>query len=98
MVVGPHPDWRARAVAVDHFGDSLAELVSVGGSALSRFLGPSWFHGRFQRSFAALIELKRKVPLSEHALSAGTGNPGEGESDDGYVNPIDGNDDPELRR
>jgi hypothetical protein len=72
MVVGPHPDWRVQAATVDHFGDSLAELVSVGGSALSRFLGPSWFHGRFQPSFAALMELKRKIPLSELARGAET--------------------------
>jgi hypothetical protein len=82
MVVGPHPDWRARAATIDHFGDSLAELVSVGGSALSRFLGPSWFYGRFQPSFTALMELKRKVPLSELARGSENGASGRGRTEE----------------
>jgi hypothetical protein len=67
MATGPHPDWRSRAAAVDHFGDSLLELVVVGGSALSKTLGPAWYYDRFQRTIAALSELKAKVPLAELA-------------------------------
>lgn len=67
MVVGPHPDWRSRAAMVNHFGDSLAELVSVGGAGLSKSLGSDWFHQRFQPTLSALLEVKRRIPLSDLA-------------------------------
>jgi hypothetical protein len=67
MVTGPHPDWRARAMMVDHYGWELIGLVSGGGSALARLLGASWFHDRFQPTRSALYELKERVPLSEIA-------------------------------
>lgn len=60
MALGSHPDWRARAATVDHLGDSLSGLVSAGGLALSKPLGPAWFHRRFQPTLRALFELKRK--------------------------------------
>jgi Family of unknown function (DUF5677) len=66
MVKGPHPDWRVRACAADHYGDSLLELVVVGGSAVSQTLGPQW-HYRFQRTIASFTELKAKVPLADVA-------------------------------
>jgi len=66
MAVGPHPDWRARSVTVDHFGDVLGELLSAGGHALARMLGPG-FGDSFQRTFEGLMNLKRKVALSERA-------------------------------
>jgi hypothetical protein len=76
MAIGPHPDWRARAATVDHFGDSLAELVSVGGAGLSKSLGPAWFHGRFQPTLQAIWELKRRIPLSDLAHGrVGVGSP-----------------------
>jgi hypothetical protein len=70
MAVGPHPDWRARAVSVDHFGDVVSELLSVGGAALTQSLGPK-VGDQFQRSFVALTELKRKIPLSSLAQRDG---------------------------
>jgi hypothetical protein len=77
MAVGPHPDWRARAAAVDHFGWSVMELVTVGGSALARLLGPEWFSDRFQPTGRALNELKDRVPLGDIAAgqspTGGTG-------------------------
>jgi len=66
MAVGPHPDWRARAATVDHFGDVLGELVSAGGHALARLLGPG-VGDSFQRTFGALMSLKRKVELAQLA-------------------------------
>ena len=54
MAIGPHPDWRARAATVDHLGDSLSELVSVGGLALAKLLNPAWFHDRFQPTLRAV--------------------------------------------
>jgi hypothetical protein len=71
MVTGPHPDWRSRAAMVDHYGWYLAELVSVGGSALGRLLGSSWFNERFQPTFRALLELKSRIPLDEIARGEG---------------------------
>jgi hypothetical protein len=67
MVTGPHPDWRARATMVDHYGWYLAELVSAGGSALGRLLGRDWFVDRFQRTLRALYELHDRVPLADIA-------------------------------
>jgi hypothetical protein len=75
MVTGPHPDWRSRATMVDQYGWYLAELVSAGGSALGRLLGPTWFHERFQPTFEALFELKRRIPLADIA-SGGQPPPG----------------------
>jgi hypothetical protein len=63
MVTGPHPDWRSRAVLVDHYGTYLAELVTAGGSAFAHLLGAHWFHDRFEPTFVALIELKQRIPL-----------------------------------
>jgi hypothetical protein len=69
MVTGPNPDWRSRATMVDHYGWYLGELVSAGGSALGRLLGPAWFHDRFQPTFHALVELKTRIPLA--AIASG---------------------------
>ena len=66
MVVGPHPDWRARAAAVDQFGWYLAELVSVGGLAMADLGRPEWTD-RFQGTYRSLVELKARIPLAEIA-------------------------------
>jgi hypothetical protein len=66
MVAGPHPDWRARAVAVDHFGWYIAELVSVGGFALADLGHPEWVK-RFQGTFQVLVDLKARMPLAQMA-------------------------------
>src|SRR5207245_897685 len=42
MAIGAHPDWRARAAAVDHFGWYLGELISVGGYAVADLGRPEW--------------------------------------------------------
>lgn len=76
MAAGPHPDWRARAVTVDQMGWLIVELVSVGGSALSQLWGPDWYHGRFQPTYRALLELKARIPLTDLATGKGTGQPG----------------------
>ena len=64
MAAGVHPDWRARAVTVEHFGWYLAELVSSGGSAFGHLLGPEWFHDRFQPTLRALFDLMDRIPLA----------------------------------
>lgn len=64
MAVGPHPDWRARAAAVDHFGWYLSELISIGGFAMADLGRPEWI-GRFQGAFHSLLDLQSQVPLSE---------------------------------
>jgi hypothetical protein len=67
MAAGRHPDWRSRAALVDHYGWHVLGLVSTGGSALARLLGPEWFHSRFQPTYRALRALQDKVPLVEIA-------------------------------
>jgi hypothetical protein len=66
MAIGPHPDWRARAATVDHFGDVLGELISAGGTAFAKSLGPG-FGASFQRTFQAVLDLKYRIPLSDLA-------------------------------
>lgn len=66
MAVGPHPDWRARAAAVDHLGWYLAELVSVGGFVMADLGRPEWVD-RFQGTYRSLIELMTRIPLAEIA-------------------------------
>jgi len=60
-------DGRARAASVDLFGWYVAELVSIGGSALGHLLGVEWAQTRFQPTFHKLIELKARVPLDDLA-------------------------------
>lgn len=79
MATGPHLDWRARASAVDHFGWYVTELVSTGGYAIARLLGPEWFHDRFQKTWRALLELMDRIPLA--AIAAGDVPPPRRESD-----------------
>jgi hypothetical protein len=43
--------------------DFIAETVTVGGAALADLLGREWFVNRFNRTFHALQELQRKIPL-----------------------------------
>lgn len=66
MATGPHPDWRARAATVDHFGWYLVELVSVGGFATADLGRPEWVE-RFQGTYRGLIELKTQIPLADMA-------------------------------
>lgn len=66
MAVGPHPEWRARAVTVDHYGWYLIEFVSAGGFALASIGRPEW-RDRFQASYRSLLDLKRKIPLTDIA-------------------------------
>jgi hypothetical protein len=66
VVTGPHPDWRSRAVLVDHYGWYVAELVSSGGNALGQLLGREFFD-HFQETFRALVELHRQIPLDDIA-------------------------------
>jgi hypothetical protein len=63
MPLGPHPDIRVRAATVGFAGDFIAETVTVGGAALADLLGREWFVNRFNRTFHALQELQRKIPL-----------------------------------
>ncbi len=72
MPLGPHPDIRLRAATVGFAGDFIAETVTVGGAALADHLGREWFVNRFNRSFQALQELQRRIPLDPASL-AGAG-------------------------
>lgn len=67
MPIGPHPDVRVRAAVVSEFGIFLANLLTVGGSAIARFLGREWFD-RYQGTLAVLLELRRKADISPEAL------------------------------
>jgi hypothetical protein len=67
MAIGSHPDWRARATAVEHLGWNLSALVSSGGSAFGHLLGQTWFHDRFQPTLRALFELMERIPLADMA-------------------------------
>lgn len=67
MPIGPHPDWRVRAVTVDHFGWYVLELVSTCGSALAQLRGPTWTRHRFQPTWRALMDFKDRIPLGEIA-------------------------------
>lgn len=66
MAVGPHPDWRARAAAVDHLGRYIAELISVGGHAVADLGRPEWID-RFQATFHSLLDLQSRIPLRDIA-------------------------------
>jgi hypothetical protein len=77
MAVGPHPEWRARAVTVDHFGWYLIEFVSAGGLALASIGRPEW-RDRFQASYGSLLDLKSKIPLMDIAEGkVNVGGPGD---------------------
>lgn len=69
MVTGPHPDWRARAVAVEHVTWYVIELVSVSSSALGKQLG-SEVHDELQATFEQILRLTREVPLDKLVRSA----------------------------
>jgi hypothetical protein len=70
---GRHPDWRARAVSVDHVGDTLLELLAIGGSPLRSTLGRPAFD-QTQAAFDALMELKTRLPLAHIARGGRSGS------------------------
>lgn len=64
MACGRHPDWRVRAAMVDHLGDVVGELLSVGGHALSLCRDQGTMD-EFQLSFVALMDMTRRLALAE---------------------------------